>query len=39
MDIFGSQCHEAWGWAHFTQTTNQTLWITGKLSSHALATI
>ncbi len=21
---------EDWGWAHFTQTTNQTLWITGK---------
>ncbi len=30
---------EDWGWAHFTQTTNQTLWITGKLSSHALATM
>ncbi len=30
---------ETWGWAHFTQATNQTPRITVKLSSHALATI
>ncbi len=30
---------ETWGWAHFTQPTNQTPRIFMKLSIHALATI
>ncbi len=30
---------ETWGWAYFTQATNQTLRIIVTLSNHALATI